>query len=173
MSRRPTRGARGGARAEGPNQRQLRVGEALRHALVEIFAAERLHDPDLVGRPITVSEVRVSPDLTNATVFVAPLGGGDAPALAQALKRAAAFLRGELAREVELRVAPRLSFEPDTTFDYAERIDRLLHAPEVARDLAPPRPDPTARPKAVARKAPPNRTTGRAPARPGGDDDGA
>jgi ribosome-binding factor A len=145
VSRRPTRGARGGARAEGPNQRQLRVGEALRHALVEIFAADRLHDPELIGRSITVSEVRVSPDLTNATVFVAPLGGGDGAALARALNRASPFLRGELAREVDLRVAPRVTFEPDTTFDYAERIDRLLHAPEVARDLKPSRAKPARR----------------------------
>jgi ribosome-binding factor A len=122
---------RGGA----PSQRQLRVGEDLRHTLTQVLREAHIHDPDLVDRSITVTEVRVSPDLKNATVFVMPLGGAAADAVLPALRRAAPFLRGQLARHVTLRYTPRLSFEIDATFDEADRIDALLRKPVVARDL--------------------------------------
>lgn len=119
----------------GPSQRQLRAGELVRRALAEIVARGDIQDPDLEGRVITVSEVRVSPDLRHATCFVAPLGGGDAVALAAALTRVKAYLRGQLAHEVTFKFMPDLSFEPDLSFDRAEAVDRLLHSPAVARDL--------------------------------------
>lgn len=121
--------------AAGPSQRQLRVGEALRHALVEVLARGHLRDPDLQGVSITVSEVRASPDLRHATAFVAPLGGGDIDALVKALKRASSYLRGEVARLVNLRYAPELDFAADRSFEHASRIDSALRRPEVRRDL--------------------------------------
>ncbi len=118
-----------------PSQRQLRVGEELRHALAAIFAHGDLRDPALAARPITVTEVRISPDLKNATVFVSALGSGDDAALLKALDRARPFLRGRLGAAVRLRYTPNLSFERDTSFDEAERIDALLRRPDVAQDL--------------------------------------
>jgi len=94
-------------------------------------------DPVLQALNFTVTEVRVSPDLRNATVFVTPLGGGEIAAAVKALRHAAGFLRGQVAHELNLRFAPNLSFEADTSFEHAARIDALLHQPEVARDLAP------------------------------------
>lgn len=125
------------------SQRQLRVGEALRHALVEILARGELHDPALAGASITVSEVRVSPDLRNATAFVLPLGGKGAAAIVAALNHAAPFLRRQLSGRVMLRYLPTLSFIADAAFDEAARIDGLLHSPEVRRDLEAPAPDRT------------------------------
>ena len=119
----------------GPSQRQLRAGELVRRALAEIVARGDIQDHDLAGQVITISEVRVSPDLRHATCFVAPLGGGDALALAAALTRVKAYLRGQLAHEVTFKFMPDLSFEPDTSFDTAEAVERLLHSPEVSRDL--------------------------------------
>jgi ribosome-binding factor A len=119
----------------GPSQRQLRVGEALRHALAEILARGELRDPELAGLQVTVTEVRVSPDLRAATAFVVPFGGGDAAALAKALNRATGFFRMRLSNAVELRVAPTVHFAPDLSFDKADRIERLLHDPAVVRDL--------------------------------------
>ena len=119
----------------GPSQRQLRVGEALRHALADVLARGELRDPELAGLQATVTEVRVSPDLRAATAFVVPFGGGDAAGLAKALNRASAFFRMRLADAVELRVAPTIHFAADLSFDKAERIERLLHDPSVARDL--------------------------------------
>ena len=107
----------------------------MRHALADILARGELRDPELAGLKVTVTEVRVSPDLRAATAFVVPFGGGDAQALAKALNRASAFFRMRLADEVELRVAPTVHFAPDLSFDKAERIERLLHDPAVARDL--------------------------------------
>ena len=103
----------------GASQRQLRVGEELRHALARLIERGVLRDPALVGRSITVSEVRVSPDLKNATAFVTPLA-------VKALNRAAAHLRGLVAGEVRLRHAPRIAFLLDTSFDNASRIERAL-----------------------------------------------
>jgi len=114
--------------------RPLRVGEEIRHALSAVFARGELRDPELVGLSITVSEVRVSPDLMKATAFVAPLGGGDVAKVVAALHRASPFLRGEVVKAVKLRRAPELSFAPDTSFEYASRIDAALRQPSVRRD---------------------------------------
>jgi ribosome-binding factor A len=118
-----------------PSQRQLRVGEELRHAVASVIERDEFRDPDLTGRAITVTEVRVSPNLQNATVFVVPLGGGDVAPILKGLKRAKSFLRHELARAVKLRAVPELWFESDSTFDEASRIDALLRSPEVRRDV--------------------------------------
>ena len=120
-----------------PSQRQLRVGEELRHAVAQVIERGEFRDPDLQGRAITVTEVRVSPDLRNATVFVVPLGGGDATPVLAGLKRAKAFLRHEISRLVPLRVVPDLWFQADLSFDQASRIEDLLKSPEVSRDLDP------------------------------------
>jgi len=124
--------------AKAPTQRQLRVSEEIRHVLSSLFFRGEFRDPDLVDAKITVTEVRISPDLKNATAFVARLGRTDIDALLPALKRAAPFFRVQLAHEMRLRVAPQVSFQPDTTLDYAMHVDSLLRAPEVARDLVPP-----------------------------------
>ena len=106
--------------------------------LSAVFSRHEVRDPDLAGETITVTEVRVSPDLKAATAFVARLGRSDVDALLPALKRAAPFLRARLAHEMRLRVAPTVSFQPDVTLEYAMRIDQLLHRPDVARDLESP-----------------------------------
>jgi len=127
--------------ARGPSQRQLRVGEELRHALAWILERGELRDPALATTPVTVTEVRVSPDLKHATCFVTPLGGGDAVAVktvVDALTRASKFLRHEVVRKVNLKYAPQLHFEHDPSFDFAGHIDTLLHHPDVARDLGAP-----------------------------------
>lgn len=126
-----------GRRHKEPSQRQLRVGEELRHALSRQFERGGLRDPDLAGAAITVTEVRVSPDLKHATAFIMPLGGAKLADVLAGLTRSAGYLRRELAQEVELRHAPDLTFAADTSFDHASRIDRLLHRPEVERDLHP------------------------------------
>lgn len=122
-----------------PSQRQLRVGEELRHALAWLLERGELRDPALGGNPLTVTEVRISPDLKNATCFVTPLGGGDEEEIAhvlEALERAKGFLRHELAERLNLKYAPKLSFAFDHSFDEAGLIDRLLHSDQVARDIA-------------------------------------
>ena len=121
---------------QGPSQRQLRVGEELRHALAEIFARGELRDPALQDVQATVTEVRVSPDLRAATAFVIPFGGGDAAALAKALNSAGGYFRMRLAEAVTLRVAPTIRFEPDLSFAEAQRIETILKSPAVARDVA-------------------------------------
>ena len=123
------------APAKAPSQRQLRVAEEIRHVLSRVFARHEIRDPELAAETITVTEVRISPDLKNATAFVARLGRSDIAALLPALKRAAPFLRTQIAHEMRLRIAPALSFQADTSLDYAMRIDELLHRPDVARDL--------------------------------------
>ena len=125
------------ATAKAPSQRQLRVGEEIRHVLSGVFLRAQFRDPELADAQITVTEVRVSPDLRNATAFVARLGRTDVETLLPALKRAAVFLRGQVAHEMRLRVAPNLSFQPDTTLDNAMHIDALMKRPDVARDLEP------------------------------------
>ena len=132
MSRAP-RGA--GSAGRGPSQRQLRVGEEIRHVLAELFQRADFRDPELAGERITVTEVRVSPDLKAATAFVRRLGRTDADALLPVLKRAAPFLRTQLGHALRLRAVPRLSFQADTSLDYAMEVDALLRRPEVARDL--------------------------------------
>ncbi len=121
--------------AKAPTQRQLRVAEEIRHVLAGVFQRGEIRDPDLADVPITVTEVRISPDLKRATAFVTRLGRSDIAEKLPALRRAAPFLRGFLARELRLRAAPDLSFQADTSIDYAMHVDRLLRAPDVARDL--------------------------------------
>ncbi len=110
----------------GPSARQLRVGEELRHVLAWVIERGELRDPALVGVSITVTEVRISPDLKRATAYVMPLGGRDADQVVAALDRAASFLRRLVAREVSLRYTPVLVFRVDPTFAAADRIDSLL-----------------------------------------------
>ena len=121
---------------KAPSQRQLRVGEEIRHALSEILRRAHFRDPVLAEASVTVTEARVSPDLRNATVFVMPLGGDIEPVV-EALNRASAFLRGQLADAVRLKYMPKLNFVHDESFDEANRIDALLHSEAVRRDLDP------------------------------------
>jgi ribosome-binding factor A len=121
--------------AGGRNQRQLRVGEELRHALAQLLRPGELRDPALRDANVTVTEVRISPDLRNATVFVMPLAGSDAGAVIEGLKRGAPFLKGRIARMVELRQVPNLSFALDNAFDNAAHIAAILARPDVQRDL--------------------------------------
>jgi len=120
-----------------PSQRQLRAGELIRHKLTEIFAREEFNDPALYGKSITITEVRVSPDLKNATAFAAPLGGDDMKETVEALNRAAGFVRGRLSREIDMRHTPNLRFVADDSYDEARRIEELLASERVRRDLAP------------------------------------
>jgi ribosome-binding factor A len=117
------------------SQRQLRAGELVRHALVDILAREDLRDPELAGVSITVGEVRASPDLKHMTAFVAPLGAGDPAKIAAALTRASGFIRARLARQVDMKFTPQLHFIADISYDEATHIDTLLRRPDVARDL--------------------------------------
>jgi ribosome-binding factor A len=121
--------------AAGPTQRQLRVAEEIRHVLAGVFARHEVRDPELAGVDITVTEVRIGPDLKHAIAFVARLGREDIDALLPALKRAAPFLRAQVAHGVRLKFAPDLTFQADRALVYAGKIERLLHSPEVARDL--------------------------------------
>jgi len=132
MSRRESR---------APSQRQLRVGEEVRHALAWALERGEIRDPDVQGVPVTVTEVRISPDLRNATAFVVPLGGGtqnDLERVLKGLNRAVPYLRKVIASNVQLRNVPRLNFITDTSFDEASHIDSLLRDPRVARDLVRP-----------------------------------
>src|SRR6201746_2941962 len=121
--------------APGGSQRQLRVGEIVRHAVADLLSQGSVHDPDLEGHIITVPEVRMSPDLKLATVYVMPLGGKDTDKVLDALARNKKFLRGEVARRVNLKFAPDLRFRIDERFDEADRIEKLLRSPQVQRDL--------------------------------------
>ena len=127
-----------GAGVEGKtSQRRLRVGEELRHALARILRDGECRDPVIENASITVTEVRMSPDLRNATAFVVPLAGANATEVVAGLERSATFLKGLVAREVQLRNTPNLVFALDNSFDRADRISTLLARPEVARDLRP------------------------------------
>jgi ribosome-binding factor A len=119
----------------GGSQRQLRVGEIVRRAISDIFSQGGVHDPVLEGHLITVPEVRMSPDLKLATIYVMPLGGRDTDVVLEALERNKKFLRGEVARRVNLKFAPDIRFRADDRFDEAERIEKLLRTPAVQRDL--------------------------------------
>ena len=134
QSRAPAAGAiaRSGS---GPSQRQLRAGELVRHALVEILREEALADPVLAGVSVTLTEVRMSPDLRHALCFIVPLGGEQAPEVVAGLNRATGFLRGRLGRAVDLKFTPDLKFVRDDSFDEAERIGRLFDDPKVRHDL--------------------------------------
>lgn len=116
-------------------QRQLRVGEELRHVLARLLRPGELRDPALHDASITVTEVQVSPDLRNATAFVMPLGGANAADIIAGLRRSAPFLKGRVAHAVQLRRVPNLLFALDNAFDSAERIAALLHSDAVERDL--------------------------------------
>jgi ribosome-binding factor A len=122
-------------RNPGPSQRQLRVGEEIRHTLAEIFLRTEFHDPALAKAHLTISEVRMSPDLKHATVFVTRLGNQDVIPLLPALLRVTPFLRAQIAPKLGLRVTPDLKFLADEALEEATRINKLLHRPEVARDL--------------------------------------
>jgi ribosome-binding factor A len=119
----------------GPSQRALRVGELVRQALADMLTRGEVHDPVIEGHLITIPEVRLSPDLRLATIYVMPLGGRDAKAVMEALDRNRRYLRGEIARRVNLKFAPDIRFRIDESFDEAERIRKLLQSPAVVRDL--------------------------------------
>jgi ribosome-binding factor A len=144
--KREVRGARGAG--QGPSQRQLRAGELIRHALVDILRQGELHDEALEKASVTVTEVRLSPDLKHAVCFVEPLGAGVAHpdskegsggaqtgAVVAALNRHARFLRGRLGREIDMKFTPDLKFVHDESFDEAARMDALFNRPEVRRDI--------------------------------------
>jgi ribosome-binding factor A len=125
-------------RDSGPasaSQRQLRVGELIRHAMAEMLTRGDVHDPVLESHMITIPEVAVTADLRLATVYVMPLGGKDTKPVLEALERNKKFLRGEIAHRVNLKFAPDIRFRIDERFDEAERIDKLLRSPPVKRDL--------------------------------------
>ena len=122
-----------GARA--PSQRQLKVGELIRHALADIFFRGEIVDEVLSRHSITVPEVRMTPDLKLATVYVLPLGGGDAEDAVEHLNKHKRFLRGEVAKRISMKFMPELRFKVDTSFEASARIDELLASPKVARDL--------------------------------------
>ena len=121
---------------QGPSQRQLRAGELIRHALVEVLREEELQDEAMKGVSVTVTEVRLSPDLRHASVFVEPLGGGHAREVVAALNRHAKFLRGRLGHGIDMKFTPELKFLHDESFDEAERMARLFDDPRVREDLA-------------------------------------
>src|SRR5215831_2141030 len=122
-------------KGRGPSQRQLRVGELVRHALADMLARGEVHDPVIEGHLITVPEVQMTADLRLATIYIVPLGGRDSGEVLTALERNKRFLRGEIARHVNLKFAPEIKFRLDERFDEAERIEKLLRTPAVRRDL--------------------------------------
>jgi ribosome-binding factor A len=134
-SRRSTVKPAGRAAPTGPSQRQLRAGELVRHALVEILRAEDLADPDLAGVSVTVTEVRMSPDLRHAVCFVEPLGGAQAVQVVAAMNRSTKFFRGRLGHAIDLKFTPELKFMHDESFDEVARIGRLFDDPKVRQDL--------------------------------------
>lgn len=124
--------------AGGPSLRLLRVGENVRHAISAILARGDVQDPDLERASVSVSEVRVSPDLRNATIFVMPLGGDADGVVTKALNKNAAFLRGAMAKIVNMKFNPKLNFKLDPSFAEASHIETLLKTPKVVEDLAKP-----------------------------------
>ena len=129
MSKSATSGA-------GPSQRQLRVGEQVRHALSDVIQRGEVRDDVIEGTVISISEVRMSPDLKIATAFVSPLGAKDDDAVIKALARNAKFIRGRVSGALrQMKYMPEFRFRLDTSYDNMARIDELLRSPEVARDL--------------------------------------
>src|SRR5512144_1854444 len=120
----------------GGSQRQLRVGELVRHALAEMLTRGDVHDPVIERHMITIPEVRVSADLRLATIYVIPMGGRDAEEVVAAFERHKKYLRAEIAHRINLKFAPDLRFRVDDRFAEAERIERLLRSPDVKRDLS-------------------------------------
>jgi ribosome-binding factor A len=121
--------------ASGPSQRQLRVGELIRHKLAEMLTRGEIHDDVLAEHVVTIPEVRLSPDLKLATVYVMPLGGSDVKPVIEALTRNRRYIRGEIAHTLDLRYAPDIRFREDESFEEATRIDRLLDSEKVRRDI--------------------------------------
>jgi len=119
----------------GPSQRQLRVGENIRHTLSEIISRGDIRDEDLDNVSITITEVRPSPDLRNATIFAMPLGGINENQVIEALNRNAKFIRGQLSKMVSMKYLPKLKFTPDHSFGEADHIEKLLNSSHVAQDL--------------------------------------
>jgi ribosome-binding factor A len=119
----------------GPSQRQLRVGEALRHALAEVLREKEIHDPELEGVSVTITQVKPSPDMRYATVYCEPLGGENAKAIVEALNRHKGFLRGEMGHLITMKFTPELRFVEDESFAEAQKIETILKSPEVQRDL--------------------------------------
>jgi ribosome-binding factor A len=119
----------------GPSQRQLRVAEVIRRALADVLARGDVHDPELSHVSITVSEVRCSPDLRHATVFVLPLGGVNTENVLAALNRNRVELRRQVTAMIDLKFSPQLAFQPDRSFDQMDRTRALLETPAVRRDL--------------------------------------
>lgn len=120
---------------KAPSQRQLRIGEIIRKALSESLTRGEVRDPLLERSVVSISEVKMSPDLKIATVYIAPLGPQDVPAIVKALASNAKYLRGRIARALTLRYTPNLRFQPDNSFDEYAKVDALLRSPDVARDL--------------------------------------
>lgn len=125
----------------GPTQRQLRVGEMLRHALADILRRGDIRDPDLVGVSVTITQVKPSPDMRHATVFCEPLGGKNASAVIAALNRNKAYLRGEMGHLIALKFTPDLRFIEDESFAEAQKIETILKSDRVQRDLSAPEAD--------------------------------
>jgi ribosome-binding factor A len=123
---------------QGPSQRQLRVGEMLRHALSEILTRGDIRDPDLDGVSVTVTQVKPSPDMRYATVYCEPLGGENAKQIVAALTRHKGFLRGEMGKRIAIKFTPELRFVEDESFAEAQKIEDILKSPEVQRDLNAP-----------------------------------
>ena len=122
-------------KSTGPSQRQLRVAELIRHAMAEMLTRGEIHDDVLAAYVVTIPEVRMSPDLRLATIYVMPLGGKDTAPVLAALDRNKRYIRGEVAHAVNLKFAPDIRFIADDTFDEARRIDEILRSPKVAQDL--------------------------------------
>lgn len=120
---------------QGPSNRLLRVGENIRHALSEIFSRGEIRDPSLDGVSITVTEVRCSPGLRNAIIFVMPLGGTHEKDVVEGLNRNSKYIRGQLSRMVRMKYLPNLKFSSDSSFGEADHIDQLLQSAHVAQDL--------------------------------------
>ena len=126
---------------QGPSQRQLRVGEMLRHALADVLRENDIRDPDLEGVSVTITQVKPSPDMRYATVYCEPLGGKNANAIVAALNRHKGFLRGEMGHRIATKFTPDLRFVEDHSFAEAQKIENILKSPEVQRDLSAPHDD--------------------------------
>ena len=133
-ARRPSRSGRDSS--VGPSQRQLRVGEMLRHALAEVLRENEIRDSELDGVSVTITQVKPSPDMRYATVFCEPLGGQNAKAIVAALNRHKGFLRGEMGHRIAIKFTPDLRFVEDESFAEAQKIETILKSPEVQRDLS-------------------------------------
>ena len=136
--RRGGRSMRGDSSNQGPTQRQLRVGEMLRHALAEVLRENDIRDPDLDGISVTITQIKPSPDMRYATVYCEPLGGQNAKVIVAALNRHKGFLRGEMGHMIATKFTPELRFVEDDSFAEAQKIETILKSPEVQRDLVAP-----------------------------------